>query len=334
MQRIDNPITRLLGIRSSVFGGAMYPCTSKELVAAVSKAGGMGIIQPLTLEHVWEQELRESIRWIKDQTDNPFGLNVTLEFSKNEHALQMRKWIDIALEEGCTFFVTSLGKPHEIVQIVHDRGGHVYHKVVHSKHAATAADGGVDGLILVNNRAGGHAGDFSSAQLLEDCTSLGLPMVCAGGISTGEQFVKALEEGYQGCLLGTRLIATPECLSHLDYKDAIINATESDIVYTFKVSGIKLSVINTPFVQKVGTDISAIERFLFRFPRAQKLLRQYYHKRALNEFKDSARYGASPRSYLQAGKGVGEIHEILPAQVILDQFMESALEAGLTVEVS
>ena len=105
----------------------------------------------------------------------------------------MVQWVDIALDEGVRFFITSMGKPDWVVKRVHEAGGIVYHDVTESKWAVKAMDAGVDGLIAVNNRAGGHAGGNSMQALYKDLQAYDLPIICAGGISTPADFQSALD---------------------------------------------------------------------------------------------------------------------------------------------
>ena len=94
----------------------MYPCTNKELVAAVSQAGGIGVVQPLSMVFVYGDDFREGLRWIRSQTDGPIGMNVLIEKSSKVYEERMRQWVDIALEEGVTCFLTSLGNPRWVVE--------------------------------------------------------------------------------------------------------------------------------------------------------------------------------------------------------------------------
>ena len=116
-----------LGIRYPVIGGAMYPCSNPELTAAVSAAGGIGIMQPISLTYVHGHEYREGIRLMRKLTDQPIGMNALIEKSSKKYQQRMVEWIDIALEEGIRFFVTSLGKPDWVAERVHAVGGLVYH---------------------------------------------------------------------------------------------------------------------------------------------------------------------------------------------------------------
>jgi nitronate monooxygenase len=144
----------------------MYPCSNPELTAAVSEAGGIGILQPISLTYVHGHQYREGIRLMRSLTNQPIGMNALIEKSSKKYHQRMSEWIDIALEEGIRFFVTSLGKPDWVAERVHAAGGLVYHDVTELKWAKIGLDNGVDGLICVNNRAGGHAGPQSMVVLV------------------------------------------------------------------------------------------------------------------------------------------------------------------------
>ncbi len=120
---IDTPLTRSLGIDVPLICGAMYPCSNPELVAAASEAGAIGIVQPISLVYVYGNDFRQGLRRIRQLTDKPIGMNVLTEQSSQRYLDRMRRWLDIALEEGVRFFVSSLGNPRWIVDAVEPAGG-------------------------------------------------------------------------------------------------------------------------------------------------------------------------------------------------------------------
>ena len=148
-------LTEQTGISVPLICGAMYPCSNPELVAAVSEAGGIGIVQPISLTYVHGHEFREGLRLIRRLTSKPIGMNALIEQSSRAYHERMSRWVDIALEEGVRFFVTSLGNPRWVVERVSPVGGVVYHDVTERKWAEKGLAGGVTGLIAVNRRAGG-----------------------------------------------------------------------------------------------------------------------------------------------------------------------------------
>ncbi|HMA40033.1 MAG TPA: nitronate monooxygenase [Gemmatimonadales bacterium] len=324
MSLLDTPLSRSLGIEVPLLCGAMYPCSNPELVAAVSEAGGIGIVQPLSLTYVRGYDFREGLRHIRRLTTKPIGMNVLIEQSSQAYLERMRRYLDVALEEGVRFFVTSLGNPRWVVERAGPLGGLVYHDVTERKWAEKGLAGGVHGLIAVNNRAGGHAGPKSAEQLLAELGDLGVPVVCAGGIGDADEFVAALRMGYAGAQLGTRFIATTECDAAPEYKQAIVAARADDIVLTERVTGVPLAVIRTPYVERVGTRAGPIARWLLKGRRTKRLMRTVYALRSAWKLKHSLHNGRSTRDYWQAGKSVAGIHAVEPAGAIVRRFAAAA----------
>ncbi|MCA9778997.1 MAG: nitronate monooxygenase, partial [Candidatus Eremiobacteraeota bacterium] len=299
---------------------AMYPCSNPELVAAASEAGGIGIVQPLSLIFVHGYNFREGLRHIRSLTSKPIGLNVLTEQSSKAYLERMSNWLDISLEEGVRFFVTSLGNPRWVVDRVKPYGGVVYHDITLRKWAIKGAEAGVDGLICVNRRAGGHAGELGLEEMYNELKDLGLPLVAAGGISTPEEFSKALAVGYEGVQMGTRFIATAECTAHEDYKKAIVEAQEADIVHTEKISGVPVAVINTPYVQKVGTKANRLARWMLRHPRFKHWMRAIYSFISLFKLSRASKKGSGYKDYWQAGKSVQGIDRVETVDEVMSSF--------------
>jgi nitronate monooxygenase len=305
--------------------GAMYPCSNPELVAAVSDAGGIGIVQPISLTYVHGHNFREGLRLIRRLTPKPIGMNALIEASSRKYHERMVEWVSVALEEGVRFFVTSLGNPRWVCQRVHAAGGKVYHDVTERKWALKGKDSGVDGLIAVNRRAGGHAGPKSAEELLAELGDLGLPLVCAGGIGDAPDFVAALRMGYAGVQMGTRFIATDECRASAVYKQAILDAEESDIVLSERITGVPVAVINTPFIQRMGLDAGWFARRMLRGRKTKHWMRMFYGLKSIWQLKRSSLDESGEKDYWQAGKSVAGITRIEPAGEIVRRFREAAL---------
>jgi nitronate monooxygenase len=317
-------------IRVPLLCGAMYPCSNPELVAAVSDAGGMGIIQPLSMVFVHKHEFRAGMRLIKGLTDKPVGMNVITEKSSKVYQERMSAWLDIALDEGVRFFVTSLGNPRWVIDRVRPHGGIVYHDVTERKWADKALEAGVDGLIAVNARAGGHAGPKTPLELLAELNGLGVPVLCAGGIGGPEDFRSALDMGYAGVQMGTRFIATTECTAHDDYKQAIVRARADDIVLSEKITGVPVAIIKTPYIDKVGTKAGPIARMLLSHRKTKHWMRMVYSLQALWKLKNASVQGMGYGDYWQAGKSVDGVQAIEPAGAIVARF-EAALASQPTL---
>lgn len=327
MTPIPTALTAHAKIEVPLICGAMYPCSNPELVAAVSEAGGIGIIQPVSMVYVHRHEFRAGMELIRRLTRKPVGMNVIVERSSKVYEERMRRYVDEAIELGVRFFVTSLGNPRWVVEKAHAVGGAVYHDVTERKWAEKGLEGGADGLIAVNNRAGGHAGARGLEQLIEELAPLGVPVVAAGGISTPEGFTTALALGYAGVQMGTRFIATEECTAHPDYKRAIVEAREEDVVLTERITGVPVSVIRTPHLEKVGTKAGPIARFLLRGRRTKHWMRMLYTVQSMWKLKRSSLRAVTYRDVLQAGKSVAGIDAILPAGEVVRRCAEAARAA-------
>ena len=324
---INTRLTKDAGIRYPIICGAMYPCSNPELVSAASEGGGIAILQPvsLTMVHGFDKPnrkegLRAGIRHIRTLTDKPIGFNALIEKGSEKYIRQMSEWIDIALEEGVLFYVTSLGKPDWVCDKVHAKGGVVYHDVTNRKWAEKGKECGVDGLICVNNRAGGHLGEFSMEEMYVQLSDMGLPLICAGGVGSELELAKALKIGYDGVQMGTRFIATDECTTPQDYKDAIVKAKEEDITWTTKLTGVPISVINNSKLKKNNS--WPIRRLLdSRFKHRIRVLItaiSFWRMRAFSKGK-----GKSSKDLWSAGKSVETVNSIESATVIMERLGKS-----------
>mgnify|MGYP001816277124 FL=1 len=319
--------SRTLGIEVPLICGAMYPCSNPELVAAVSAAGGIGVVQPLSLTYVHGYDFREGLRYIRRLTDRPIGVNLIVERSSRKYLERARQWLEIALEEQVPFLVTALGNPRWVVDRAGPAGVTVYHDVAGREHALKALDGGVDGFICVNNRAGGHAGTQSALQLLDAIGPLGRPLVCAGGIGTAADFAQVMNMGYAGAQLGTRFIASQECSVHDDYKQAIIGAREDDIVLSEKISGVPVSIIRTAYVDRTGTRAGPLAKRLLQGRNSRRWMRMLYSLQSIWKLKRASLQGLAYRDIFQAGKSVAGIHAVQSAGDIVREYA-AALQDG------
>jgi nitronate monooxygenase len=326
--RIPTRLTSDAHIDVPIICGAMYPCSNPELVAAASEAGGIGILQPISLTYVHGYDFRDGIRKIRSLTQRPIGMNALIEQSSNTYRRRMEEWIEVALEEDVRFFVTSLGKPDWVVRAVEPFDGRVYHDITERKWAQKGVDCGVHGLIAVNSRAGGHAGGLDTRALLDDVVDLELPVICAGGVGTEQDFVDALGLGYAGVQMGTRFIATPECTASDEYKQAIVDAEEEDIVLSERLTGIPVAVINTPFVDRMGLKAGPLARWMLRGRRTKHWMRTIYAVRSLWQLRRSLRATSGRGDYWQAGRSVSGVHGVESAHDIVKKFALAAHDAG------
>ncbi|MDC0184218.1 nitronate monooxygenase [Candidatus Poseidoniales archaeon] len=319
---MSTSFTEHAGVEHPIICGAMYPCSNPELVAAAANGGGMAILQPVSLTYVHGWDLREGIRYIRSLTDQPIGFNALIEKGSKKYIERMSEWIDIALEEDIRFFVTSLGKPDWVCERVHAKGGFVYHDVTTRKHALKGIECGVDGLICVNNRAGGHLGTNSAAAMYAELSDLETPLICAGGIGSEEELSEVMAMGYAGVQMGTRFIATSECNSPDDYKQAIVDASEEDIVWTNRLTGVPISVIRSEGYQQENSWV--MRKWLSsRWKHSARMflnLLSFTKLRRLEKGKGST---AKKKEFFSAGKSVETVHSVESATVIMARLGQS-----------
>ncbi len=317
---METAFTKHTGVAVPLICGPMYPCSNPELVAAVSEAGGLGVVQPISLTYVHGYDFREGLRFIKTLTQKPIGFNALIEGNNKLYRERMSQWIDIALEEGVRFFLTSLGNPKWVCERVHAAGGVVYHDVTEKKWAQKGVDGGVDGLVAVNKLAGGHAGRLSPEALLDELRPFGLPVVSAGGVGDAQEFTRQLRMGYAAVQLGTRFIATPECKASDAYKQAIIDAEAADIVMTERLTGVPVAVIRNPYIDRLGTKAGWFARWMLKGRKTKHWMRTYYALNSVRRLKKSLQSSNVSTDYWQAGRSVAGIHEVKPAGEIVREF--------------
>jgi nitronate monooxygenase len=229
--KIATDFSRLLGIDYPIVGAPMFLVSYESLTAAVSEAGGLGMF-PLP-NYRTPGDLEAALAGIRRKTARPIGVNIHLS-----GRFEWERQLDLCLEYGVRFFITSLGDPRLILDRVHDAGGLVYADVINLPQARRAADKGVDGLAAVAAAAGGHSGSSPTIVLtpyLREET--GLPVLAAGGVSTGRQLAAVLALGASGAVVGTRLIASTEARAADEYKDAVVRAGPDDIVCTDRITG-------------------------------------------------------------------------------------------------
>ena len=319
MKKSTQKFLKDIGVKIPIVCGPMYPGSNPELVAAVSDAGGFGVVQPLALTSLYGHDFREGLKLIKNLTNKPFGVNFTIFGGANKkYHEQMKKWMEISIEEGIKFFLTSLGKPHEIVKIAKQHDIKVYHDVPNKKIALAMRDAGVDGLNCINWRGGGQTGVQSAEKFMNELHDIDIPLICAGGIGNRDDYQKALEIGYAGVQMGTRFLATYECKITESYKSAIVKSTEKDIVWTNKIAGNNSSVIKTKDIMKGGLRTGPIINFMLRRPKLKKYARMYLMSQGVKNYNRTA-FDDSVQ-FWQAGKGVGNIRSVESVLDVLKGF--------------
>ncbi len=240
----------LLGIQYPIIQGGMTWVANAELAAAVSNAGALGIISPnagMKLEEDVMEHLRSQIRKAKSLTDSPFGVNLPVQIP------EIRGLIDVLMAEGVKVVTTSAGNPALYTGLLKDGGIKVLHVVASVRHALSAERHGVDAVIAEGYEAGGHNGfdELPTMVLVPQVVdAVSIPVVAAGGIADARGFVAALALGAEGVQIGTRFVATYECVAHQNFKDGIVKASDTGTVITGRKLG-PARVLKGEFASKV-----------------------------------------------------------------------------------
>ena len=323
-ESIPTALTRLLGIRYPIVGAPMFLVTTPRLVAAVSEAGGLGAVPSLNYRK--GEDLRAALREVRGLTSAPYAVNLIVNRSnpyREEHAR-------ICLEEGVPVYVTSLGSPESLISDAHRNGAKVLCDVVDLGYALKVQDLGADGVVAVGAGAGGHAGRTIPTVLVPYLKSrVAIPVLAAGGIADGRGMLAMMALGADGVYVGTRFIASEEAEVGEGYKKAVLASGPEDILYTARPTGTHANFIRTPYLDKLGTELTWWERALYRSPatkRWAKTLRMLTISRAM---RGSAQGGGKAwKDIWSAGQSVGLIEEIKPAGAIVREMIaeyESAL---------
>jgi nitronate monooxygenase len=221
-------ITEMLGIEYPIIQGGMLWLSTAELAAAVSNAGGFGIISALSCGS--KEGLRKEIRRCKDLTDKPFGVNCSM-ISRLAADDRTEGYFDTIIEEGVIGVETSGRNPEPYLPRLKEAGIKVMHKVPAVRFAQKAENVGVDAVVLVGFECGGLPGmdDVTTFILIQKATTvLSIPVVAGGGICDAKGFMAALALGAEGVLMGTRFMLTRECWMHHRIKERLLQATELD----------------------------------------------------------------------------------------------------------
>lgn len=254
----NNKICKLLGIKYPIFQGAMAWIANGNLAGHVSKDGGLGIIagggMPVDI-------LREEIKKVKSITSNPFGVNLMLMMADVE------KQIDVCIEEGVPVVTTGAGNPGPYMEKLKAAGIKVIPVVASVALAKRMEKIGADAVIAEGMEGGGHIGTLTTMSLVPQVVeAVNIPVIAAGGIAGGKQFLAALSLGAEGIQVGTKFLVANECTVHENYKKVILKAKDRSTVSTGNYTGHPVRVIENKFakqileMEKVGTPKEEIEK--------------------------------------------------------------------------
>lgn len=296
-----NKITSLFNIEKPIIQGGMIWASGWKLAAAVSNAGGLGLIGSGSM---YPQVLQEHIRQCKAHTDKPFGVNIPLLYADVE------SHIETIIREQVPIVFTSAGNPSKYTSVLKNAGIKVVHVVSSSKFAIKAEQAGCDAVVAEGFEAGGHNGrEETTTMVLVPlvAAAVKIPVIAAGGIATGRQMMAAMVLGASGVQMGSRFIATPEASCHEGFKQAILQAPEGATELVMKKTT-PVRLLKNEFYHMVknaenrGAEVEELNTILGR-GRAKKGM-----------FEGNLQEGE-----LEIGQAASMLEKLMPAAAVVDE---------------
>jgi nitronate monooxygenase len=321
-------LDQLLDIEYPVLVAPMFLISNTKMVIAALQSGVTAAFP--ALNYRTDQELREAIQAIRQATSKPFGVNLIVNKSNPKYKGQLDTLVELKVD----FIITSLGNPKEVIERCKPVGIKVFCDVIDLAYAKKVEALGADALIAVNNRAGGHAGNMAPKELITLLkANCNIPVISAGGIAAGSDLQQVIDWGAAGASVGTIFIACDEADISPEYKQAMVDYGEKDIVLTTKLSGSALTVINTPYVQQLGTRANWLEWILHNNKTLKKYAKMLLAFRGMKAVEKAA-FGATYKTVWCAGPAIEHVKSIRPLKDIIQQLtQEYEVIHGSTVKI-
>jgi len=304
---LRTPVCDLFGIESPIILAGMGGVSMAPLVAAVSNAGGLGVMGAANLS---PDDLRAEIRKTKTLTARPFAVDLLAPLPQ-----MIVPYLPVLYDEGVKIFVAGLAVPEKYVPEMKAHGIRIMVMCGKVKHALRAESAGADVVAAQGTEAGGHTGEIGTLALVPQVVdAVKIPVVAAGGIVDGRGVVAALALGAQAVVIGTRFIATPEATAARQYREALVRAEQDETIRTRCYSGKPLRSLKNPYILEHESEPSRMRPFPEQLAiSAQRRVMAYWEPEA-----DPA------KTCFPAGQGVGAFHEIRPAGDVLRTIVAQA----------
>jgi nitronate monooxygenase len=319
--KIETALTRLLNIEYPIIMAPMFLVTNDKMMIEALNSGIAGAIPALNYRTI--PELKNAINNIRKYARGPIGINLIV----NQSNIKYPEQLDCCVEMKVDFIITSLGSPEEVIKKCKPHGIKVICDVVDELYAKKVEDLGADAVIAVNNEAGGHCGTLDGHTLINKIKAVcKLPVISAGGVGNGAQMFQKIEfDGACGVSVGSPFIATPESPVSEDYKNACVIYGAKDIVLTTKISGTPCTVINTPYVQKIGTQQNWLEKLLSKNKTLKKYIKMFTFLKGMKAVEKAA-MSATYKTVWVAGKTIEYVDAIRPTKEIVERFISEYYE--------
>jgi len=310
-------LKKLLNIKHPIIVAPMFLVSNTKMVIEAMKSGVAGCIPALNYRTL--DELRGAIKELKAAKveGGSFGFNLIV----NKSNIKYKRQLEVICEEGVDFIITSLGSPEETIRKAEIKNIKVFCDVTDLRFAKKVEQLGADAIIAVNNLAGGHRGGYSPEKLIRELVkNCSIPIISAGGVGCKEELDKMLSYGAKGVSIGSPFIASVEASVTNDYKQACVDYGSDDIVITEKISGTPCTVINTPYIKKIGTKQSSIEAFLNKNKKLKKWVKMIRFSLGMKATEKAAKQ-ATYKTVWVAGPSIEHTKAILPVRKIVENLL-------------
>jgi len=277
-------LTEILGIKYPIIMAPMFLVTNTKMMISALNCDIAACIP--ALNYRTDEELRTAIKKIREKTNSTaLGINLIV----NKSNIKLKKQLKSCLDLEVDFIITSLGSPKEIIQKCKAKGIKVFCDVINLEMALKVQNLGANGIIAVNNSAGGHLGKLSAEEMMNEFKDeINIPIISAGGVGTKNGLEEKINLGFSGVSIGSPFIACEEADISLEYKQACVDYGKNDIVISTKLSGSPCTVINTPYVKKVGTKQNWLEKILSKNKSLKKWVKMITFLKGMKSFEKAA----------------------------------------------
>jgi len=328
--KFSNDITQSLHLKYPIVMAPMFLVSNEPMLHSALEAGILGCFPSLNYRKENELEtvltgLNTKLYKLRNENlPGNYGVNLIVQRTN----IYFKKHLAVCVRNKVPVYITSLGNPEETIEAAHAYGAKVFCDVTNLQHAEKCFRLGCDGFVAVGYGAGGHAGNNPLMLLIETLNRNfpKTPILGAGGIATGQSMLSALTAGASAAYIGTRFIACTESSVVQAYKDAILESGMEDIVMTDRLSGTPCSIINTPYVRKIGTHQNFIERWLSKNSRTKKYFKTLVQLRGFKQLEEAVKPGNYHNLWC-AGQSVEMIDSIKPVREIVDDLVTEMKKA-------
>jgi nitronate monooxygenase len=312
---ISTWLTKTFGIKYPLILAPMFLVSNELMLIEAYKNGFIGCIPSLNFRT--PEEFEKALINLTQKCDGKFGVNLIV----NKSNIHVKKHLEVLERNPPAFIITSLGSPEETIKLLKPKGVKIFCDVVDVEYSLKVEKLGADAIIAVNSGAGGHAGKIPTSILVpmlkKHCK---IPVISAGGVGTGAGLLSSIALGAEGVSIGSPYIATIESSVSNEYKQAIVDYGAEDIVMTSKISGSPCSVIETPYLKKIGVEQNLFESILSKNKTAKKYVKMLTYYKGMKAVENAA-FAATYKTVWVAGPSIEFVQKIESVQIITERIM-------------